>query len=1035
MASINEYVIQLQELTQQNLDILKAINDSFFTKQNHLSVNVGDQNFAMPSFLSLENKINVLSANLDNLIHAPETGEAFFNMDGNSRSIEVRPYNNTPNPLVLNPDDAKNFDAKIDNSLKDLLTPTPYIKFNVRSLPNDITRVLVKKIVPVHSNLVNFFYYQLNQTVINEDQTTTINNLISVNCRHSDLYKKLQSFKKDVDYYEYDTFIDLPIRKNIGHGIYVIEKIISDEIDNNLDNYITLKFRSDIDNTNGRIYMNNLNYRLFDETIEKQLKEGDVLTTFEGNAKVEIVEIKYNLNQIKVKVLNGEYLNLVESDTNNPENISSLSKMKFFAPIDFDEDKYVQVPIGAERFVFIAVAAVNNRMNIQSAWGDGVMVDAKYLSWIGDPTNTAQMKYPDYYNNYVKNIGDIVKELIQLSSSRLTKLHPDKFNEFLKLKPVINEENLKVVQINTHLNSSPTVKKIYELYENKKVLLQQLDQYNLAIKDAQTNLNTVPTDDVSGLRTQYESDYQNAISNKKRTLDDLNVLLNDINVAVVASEIPLENAKYRIRGFFDFEEFLNNSNNADYIQNVRGIRVQYRYKNINHEYGAAISIGERFIFSDWNQMTYIDREKRSAYSDTMGYTYSTPTGNNEKNEISFNQIDIPITQGESVDIRLKLVYDYGYPYCVTESAWSDIVNIQFPEELIRPIDLINIIEENQNDIVENKFHAILSEEGVIDHINDKRMNNNNEIFFHTPEHISSGFFTEERQIISLKEKLLDLNNQINDLKNIVQTGSTGSLKVSITNESGDVFDLRPEQNTTVKILSYNDIQSMFASNPNISYNGNLVSSGYTIDTNNSVITTLTLCLKNSSNYPIRLYPLFNGPLVELNTLSNRKFDLTDYCKDKDKGVYLVSPNVENPDKVNMNLQTTGQFITFRIRDLYTDKYYYSDSNSGNSLSWKKDNVLFKENMSYEKAVANMYPKIPSAKALLISSYLGDSYLSLSPEECLYIPIEIQYLIPANATNSITKTMSFDIRTSMYGDPVNYTFNVPIKTSNGFVTTI
>ena len=41
MASVTEYLNRLQDLTLRNLEILQAINDSFFTKQNHLSVNIG----------------------------------------------------------------------------------------------------------------------------------------------------------------------------------------------------------------------------------------------------------------------------------------------------------------------------------------------------------------------------------------------------------------------------------------------------------------------------------------------------------------------------------------------------------------------------------------------------------------------------------------------------------------------------------------------------------------------------------------------------------------------------------------------------------------------------------------------------------------------------------------------------------------------------------------------------------------------------------------------------------------------------------
>ena len=68
MSSVTEYLSQLQTLTKKNLEILNAINSAFFTKKNHLSVNVGDANYVIPSFISLENKINALEENFNNLI-------------------------------------------------------------------------------------------------------------------------------------------------------------------------------------------------------------------------------------------------------------------------------------------------------------------------------------------------------------------------------------------------------------------------------------------------------------------------------------------------------------------------------------------------------------------------------------------------------------------------------------------------------------------------------------------------------------------------------------------------------------------------------------------------------------------------------------------------------------------------------------------------------------------------------------------------------------------------------------------------------
>ena len=169
MKSVTDCIVQLQQLTQQNLDILTAINDSFFTRQNHLSVKVGENQYALPSFISLENKLNSLLANFNNLVHAPESGEAYFNIDGNSRAITVKSYTSTPNSLVLNPINSYEIDS--NDIFKDFTTPRPYINLSLKDIPNDITSVVVKKIIPIHQDLINLFssFLQIQNGAKKED--------------------------------------------------------------------------------------------------------------------------------------------------------------------------------------------------------------------------------------------------------------------------------------------------------------------------------------------------------------------------------------------------------------------------------------------------------------------------------------------------------------------------------------------------------------------------------------------------------------------------------------------------------------------------------------------------------------------------------------------------------------------------------------------------------------------------------------------------------------------------------------------------
>jgi hypothetical protein len=99
MASVVDYLSQIQKLTNTNLQILKTLNESFYTKKKHLFAEIDNETYVIPSFLSLENKLNALQENFENLVKAPETCEAYFNFDGNSRAIEVRKYNHTPDSI------------------------------------------------------------------------------------------------------------------------------------------------------------------------------------------------------------------------------------------------------------------------------------------------------------------------------------------------------------------------------------------------------------------------------------------------------------------------------------------------------------------------------------------------------------------------------------------------------------------------------------------------------------------------------------------------------------------------------------------------------------------------------------------------------------------------------------------------------------------------------------------------------------------------------------------------------------------------
>ena len=1019
MATVSEYLVKLEKLTETNLDILKAINESFLTRKDHLSVSIGDSIYNIPSFLSLENKINYLQENLYNLIHAPESGEAYFTMDGNSRAIEVRGYTHTPNRFIL--PTVETFGVKSNDIFKDFLTPMPYIHFEFKELPNDITTVNVKKVIPLNSSLLSTLRGFMSYTEENEVGVYDVERA-STQIEYADVYKILAGYTKGEDYIEYDTVQSLPIRKNIGSGTFVIEEIVKDEVDENLDNYITLKLRNDLPD-----YRTRLSYRLFDETIDKDLQVGDQLVTFDDSAKMQITEIRSISNTITIKVLHGEYLNLVPYKGDG-KNVPDLAKIRFYSPVDFDADKYVDIPLEEDQYIFVAVAALNSRMNVQGPWGSGLLLNTYKLT----KDNIEGQEFNEYYKENVNNVGDVLYEICSIMSNTISKYSGEQFRHFATAQPVIDPNNLVVVQINKHLNDSTSVQNIRRYYADKKNYQTELNNTQAQIDNINNQLGSISFDDTSDLRTIYTSQLQELNARKNELTASVTKTMELIAYEANHADVPIENAKYHIRGFLDIEDFITQYN-LDYLRDhIIGVRVQYRYKNVDQEQGNAISISDKFVFSDWNDAPYLLRNRVPSWPENAGgFRFTLEEDNSLMNEPSFNQIDIPISQGETVDIRVRLIYDLGYPFITTTSAWSEIYNMAFPEEFTKDVQVLTIIAENNDDIETNRFNNILRQGGVNEHVED-RVTDQDLTYFHKPESIASGFYTDERRVIPLADKLREMYNSIVALQDEIFNTSSDQLEVRLVN--GDVISpMKANQLNNFSVAAAdqfaNDLENAIAEG------------AYTYDGDTGMVSViLNISLHNPSNRTIRLYSMFAGDTglpvsgITKGGVTKSMFNPDNYQAGDKLGVWIKNQSGENEGD-DLFLQTCNQFMYFRLNNPYDNTSYYFDStqifDDDDELSLRKDAISIEDYVTTHGAsntkLAAMYPIVTNKESLLIGKDPApDAYMVISPESSIMVPIIFEYKLNPQANDSISKTMSFDIRTSIYKDPINYTFRITAK---------
>ena len=1021
---ISDYLVKIEELTNTNLKLLKALNDSFYTNQEHLSVNLDEGSFVIPSFISLENKINSLQNNFDNLVNAPTSGEAYFGFDGNSRAIEVKKYEQSPSPVILTPQSV--FYHENNQVLKDFLTPVPYLRFDLQGLPNDITAVVVRKVAAVSDTAKSRFSTLIGDTAA------------SSRVAWGDFKKILDDLTQDEDYILYDSTKSLPVREGQGSGSYVIREIVDEYTDDNLDQHIIFKLANDIDG-----FQKSLTYLLFDQTIERKIALGSYLVSWDGKVKFQVENLNFNTNTIGVRVMFGDYTDMVPfTDTTSisADNISEMSKLRYFSSISnndlFAGDNYAKVPLEEDRYIYVAIAPLNNRMNIRAPWGDGIVVDTTRL--VNSDSSDTHSDFASYYET-CRNIGDILNEISKVMSNTTTSRTATELDAYQSAKPVLDSEILKVIHINKHLDETTTIKNIRALYSQKNSYNADLTETQNSLTTLQEQLSAIDFEDTTGIRTKLQNQINELTKHKGEVTTALVKISDEIALAANNSLVPIENAKYRIRGFFDFVGFVEELNKAATKagyrgideSNIKGIYVQYRYRNIQQEAGTAVTFTKdtngdgkidtsdrTFIFSDWNRLSTPLRPKVRV----KGGGYESEKDTSNKNLPSFNQIDIPITQGEIVDVRLKVIYDFGYPFIQMMSDWSDIMEFTFPDEFIKDVDVTTIIDENNNDIETNRFNSILTNEGVIDHVGDKILDQD-VTYFHKPENISSGFYTAERRIIPLRDKLKDMDDKITQIVDEVTGDAADRLQVSIDFDESSII-ISPYEIGHVLLRSYDSFDGVDGTAGN-----------YEKDANSGNVSILcNIRLTNTSERSLKIFPMFMGssdaPIDK--DLRNYKFDKDDFYSSyggddnspiKEDSAVWISQIGSNNNRV-FAAQTTNQIITFRTRSPWDGGYYYAADVLNGPYTTMSPYLPSQEGKYVTLAGDGMlaYPYLIKKNGLKLTYKETTKYMLLNKGDDIVIPVYVEYRLSGN-NNSVKKTMSFDIRTSLYEEPLTYTFTI------------
>lgn len=866
--SLKEYYVKLQRMYDNCYNMLTAIQQSLSTTASEITVTVADSddaetNIRIPSFLYLENKLEQIENNFSNLFNMPDSGEAWFTKSSDMYKLNMVRSSNAPVTPVISSDQNTLWAGYTPTTLlKDLVSPHTYLHVNINNLPESATEMFMKKIV--FNNAATF-------------NAATALNMTSYDDWVSILYK----YRKGEDYEEYDSTIKLPVRKDTFLSQFNIEEIIDEpwvDITNGNTTHTTYKLR-----------LSTLEYSdAEDPSIRMSLKVGDRICL--GNQMV--VYIVKSIDTASNSVIIEETVGHITLQTYSENNEMQL---KLYND-NYNNYKYVDVPLEENPYIVVFLGVLYN--NVRSSFSDALVLNLNSIYMKDEAGNDIvdskgnKLTYIEYYQKYCTNIGDLILGLTeaaypQLSNYTSTQLQTLTTNPDIAttVTNTIDVENaIQVVPINKHLIDDTSTEQIINLHAQKNDIQAQLITVNDNISQIYNTLTTTDfTQQTSNTFASLQSKLTSYYTERTTLQKQLNSIIDSIAAKSTDVTISYAKTKYRIRGLLNtetLEQLIQSVGDAK--TNIIAADIEYKYKSTSKDTNTVTIINSN-TFTDWNKQTSIERGRSLVFDEnTSSWALQFNNYDTTDNIIKWNQVDIPITPGEDVIIRVRYKYNIGQPFVDLMTPWSDDVTVVFPPEYTEDTDVTTIVKTNQNDTVVAGYRDILMNEGYEEHINNKIIAGD-QVFMHQPQNIYSGFTTAENKMISLYDKLTALSQDIEQYKSWVEGESNAQFDVYLQYDD-QTAKLAPNSLNVVNIYNTDHISGTF------------------------IKKNMSLVIKNTGNTRINLYSIFPG-----NTdVSLLRSNIDSYANEI--GNYERLPLFINNQ---IALQNLGQWIYFRQTNPYT----------------------------------------------------------------------------------------------------------------------
>lgn len=893
--SISQLLEQFIELYNNSLSTFEKTNEAITTDKETVAIDLYDpkkgsvKTVQIPSFGFLKREIERLNGNLDALAGTTSTTSNVKLKDGSFRRIITSKLQG-PAPSITNLAAPTAFKTKANEFFEDFLNPLLTVSLNVSGqIPTTTEKAYIERYV-FDSNDVNSIqaFNSLYKGSNNIDYDTFVN----------DIAQNKYVYRKDA------SDIDMPSRSMSYYGNFDVLGIDTAEK--------TLVVDGTTQTVNVRLFtLNQLTYSDSSKTLKntETLKVGDFLVVNSNQYST-----RYKITALNTDTLQAE-LDLIEGS--EPIRIGA-GELKIYKDVDVAVNIDVNVAFNEYQVVF--VKAIDSVSKILSeSFSPGVAFYSNELQIATE--NGTVMNLADYYRLEVADFGQFIK------SFKIDSIPPASVG-LVPNAPILDTANFKVVQVNKHLTDNDSTNKIKQLKNDKIASEQNLKKLDDAIAKKKSSINTVKykstverdrdTNELSTLaqkRTSESALYSSVVS-------EIKSIANSNNLSNVAP-------KYKLRGFWSIPE--PKSSQGVVEQSVVQFKIRYRYVSSNGKTSQIDQIPfqdgsttKTAAFSNWIE---VDGPVRKRIKDASGKFYWGTDSEEDANAINFNSLDIAIQPGEKVEISVKSLSEAGFPANSIESDWSDIMTYEFPEGEFTGDTLLEAINENSLETVRIQITQDLTTAGLYTHLDDS-FTANSKYFSHNATSIASGFLTTEQNPVSLFDKLVEMQTQIEKLKAQI-AGTLGELVVYIEDESGAQTSV--SNHTTVKLFAGYYVDEI---TNQIDRKGAIVTKNFKLKLSNSKATDLELIARlvgdrtkaaygSGASTVLGVAPGVIDPVVSSDTYyaNEGRYDLVPLQYQN------INSNMTGVDYMNstpyQSGQLRGQFLYSRYKNLANDAELYS----------------------------------------------------------------------------------------------------------------